>query len=335
VVRKTGIFFRAVPDDGRVDVQITPTNGLNLGFPNCFIPSPRLEKMISEATNPFWFPVHPKAQVQLPANGWVVNFCADADEYSRAMTFLKGILDKTGMPTFNHPDGIMNSRRDNISGLLQGIDGLTAPKCVRFSPKEPTDFQKTFDDNGFDYPVLVRPTASQTGTHLVKVQSADDWHKVHSIPWGGQTLYMTQFVDFKNADGENIKLRVVCVGDRIFIRHILFADDWLVHARVRTGVIVDRELALHSKLLKDQKFLSIVNEIKKRVGLDFFGVDLGWISDDHFVLFEANAAMSILSTGNMPTYRREEYLQINKNIEEAVVATLRAVQFKAGKRTVG
>ena len=331
MAKKSGIFFRALPDDGRVDAHVNPSNGINLGFPNCFIPTPRLEKMIAASAETLWFPMHPKTRVQLPRTGWLINFCADADEYSKAMRFLKQIVDKTGMPVFNHPDGVSNSRRDAIPDLLEGIETLVAPKCIRFSPALPADFEKTFAQSGFEYPVLVRPTASQSGTHLVRVESAADWDKVHSIPWGGQELFMTQFVDFANADGEHLKIRAVCAGDRIFVRHILIADDWLVHAMDRPDAIVDREFELLAALTKNDAFTSTVKEIKKRVGLDFFGVDLGWAADDKFVLFEANAAMSILSTAHMPTYRRPEYMKIIKDIEEGVVAALRSVQFRAGK----
>jgi glutathione synthase/RimK-type ligase-like ATP-grasp enzyme len=295
--------------------------------------APRLEKLIAGATDLPRFPVHPKARIDVPTNAWLINFCVDADEYSRAMTFLKEFLTKTCMPAFNHPDGIINSRRDNVSTLLQGIHGLTAPKCVRFHATDPAVFEKVFRANEFTYPVLIRPTASQSGSNLVRVASEDEWDKVHTIPWGGAHLYITQFVDFKNVAGENLKLRVVCAGDKIYVRHVLIGQDWLIHAMDRTDEIVDREFLFRQELLENPLFLAMVKEIKARVGLDFFGIDLGWMGKDQFVLFEANAAMSILSTAHMPIYRRAENLQVLKNIEEGVVSAIRAVQFRASKAT--
>ena len=275
-----------------------------------------------------WFPVKKGAHIKLPQQTWLVNFCADADEYAKAMEFLRHIAKMTGAPVFNHPDGILNSRRDKVSEVLQGVPGLVAPKCIRFSPKLPEDFQQAFDENQMVYPVLVRPTASQSGTHLVKIDGPDDWVKVHTIPWGGATIHMTQFVDFANDAGEYIKLRAVCAGDQVFIRHTLISDDWLVHAMDRTEAIVDREFEMHQRLRENPVFIKLVKDAKTKIGLDYFGLDLGWRSDDEFVLFEANAAMSILSTAHMPTYRRPEYMKILKDIEEGVVRAIRAVQFR-------
>ncbi|SFS19489.1 hypothetical protein [Yoonia litorea] len=331
MAKKTGIFYRAVPDSGQASVMVNAQNKLNLGFPNCFIPTPRIEKLIGETAETLWFPIKDGTKVSLPKQPWFINFCADADEYSRAMTYLKHILSKTGAPVFNHPDAVMNSRRDKVAALLQDIPNLTTPRCVRFTPKMPDDFVRTFEESGLSYPVLVRPIATQSGVHLVRIDNSADWDKVHSIPWGGHTLHMTQFVDFATPEGEYLKIRAVCAGDRIFIRHVLISDNWLVHAMDRTDAIVDREFALHEELQKSETFKSVVSEIRTRIGLDFFGIDLGWSEADQFVLFEANAAMSILSNAHMPTYRRADYLKILKEIEEGVVRTIRKVQFRAAR----
>ena len=329
---KSGIFFRAVPDSGKANVRVNAKNQITLGFPNCFILTPRLEQLLNQATHSLWFPVKEPEKLQMPRNGWIVNFCADPDEYARAMDFLQKLADDNKLPVFNHPQGILNSRRDKAAALLEGVDGLTVPQCVRFSPKRPEDFQQVFADNGFTYPVLVRPAASQSGTELLRIEDDSGWDAIHGIPWGGRTMHMTQFVDFANADGEYLKVRAVCVGEQVYIRHILIADDWLVHAMDRTNAIVDREFDLHRQLTANPTFQAVVKEARKRIGLDFFGIDLGWRGDDDFVLFEANAAMSILSRAHMPEYRRPEYLKILKDIEEGVIRAIRAVQFRAAKK---
>lgn len=331
MARKTGFFFRALPDSGKVDARIGPDGQIRLGFPNCFIPSPRIEKLLSAATTPLFHPLPRGAKLTLPPGAWMVNFCADGDEYAGAMAYLGGLLRDTGMPCFNPPEGVMNSRRDRVAALAEGTPHLTVPRCVRFAPKLPADFEATFADHGFAYPVLVRPAASQSGTHLVKIDSAADWDKVHTIPWGGRTLFMTQFVDFAGEDGSYLKIRAVCAGDRIVIRHTLFGSDWIVHAMDRTPEVTDREFDTHAALYANPAFTAVVREVKARLGLDFFGIDMGMIAPDRFVLFEANAAMSILSRAHMPEYRRADYERILTNVEEAVIAALRAVEARARK----
>ncbi len=331
MAKKPGVYFRALPDSGKVGGRVKPNNAINLVFPNCFLPTPRIEQAISASTQTVWYPVPKGADVKIPKRAWFVNFCADPDEYASAMAYLKRLAKASGGPVFNHPDGVMNSRRDRVSEILQGIEGLIAPKCVRFSPQHPADFQAAFAENDMQYPVLIRPTASQSGNHLVRVDGPDEWDKVFAIPWGGATIHMTQFVDFANDTGEYIKVRAVCAGNEIHIRHVLIADQWLVHAMDRTDAIVDREFLLHQQLRENETFNRVVAEAKSRIGLDYFGIDLGWRADDAFVLFEANAAMSILSKAHMPTYRRPEYEKILDDIEDAVLRAIRSTQFRMGR----
>lgn len=328
--RKSGILFRAVPDTGKVDARLSAGGGLEIGFPNCFIPTPRIEKLLQETTDTLWYSHGAAPQPRTDARSFVVNFCADHDEYRGAMEMLAGLARSRGLPVFNAPEAVLNSRRDRVSELAQGIAGLTAPRCVRFRAAAPEDFARVFAAEGFDFPVLVRPARSQTGHHLVKIDGPDDWQKIHAIPWGGADLYMTQFVDFRSAEGGYVKIRAVIAGDRMVIRHTLFADDWAIHAMDRTPEIVDREFELHKALYANETFTDVVSELRRRVGLDFFGIDMGMIDPGHFVLFEANAAMSILSTQHMPTHRRPEYMRILKSIEEGLLVGLRRVEARAG-----
>jgi hypothetical protein len=61
----------------------------------------------------------------------------------------------------------------------------------------------------------------------------------------------------------------------------------------------------------------IMGEIQSRLPLDFFGVDLGVRDDSTFVFFEANAAMTILSTSAQHD-ARAPVQKIITNLEHAV-----------------
>lgn len=331
MVKKSGMFFRAVPDNGLVNVSIKTNGQIAPAFPNCCVPTPRLTKLIEEATETRWYPLARKQKLPVPSLPWVVNLCADPDEYAQAMKYLSKFAHNNQLVVFNHPDAVNRSRRNVVSQILDDVPNLTVPKCVRFYADNPEIFRRTFNEEGFTYPVLVRPAASQSGRNLVRVDNESDWVRVHEIPWGGQHIYMTQFVDFKNADDEFIKIRAVCLNDEVYIRHNLFSKDWQIHAMDRDDAIVDREFEAMNDLKQNEIFQDVLRTIKSRIGLDFFGVDLGYIAADSFVLFEANAAMSILSKQHMPTYRRPEFLKIFKDIEEAAVRALRGSQAMASK----
>ena len=136
---------------------------------------------------------------------------------------------------------------------------------------------------------------------------------------------MTQFVDFRDSNGRFTKARMVIAGNKISLRHILSSDDWLIHAGNRDQASADHELERLGTVTSWDRMMQVGRDIHARIGLDFFGVDLGIQSDDSFVLFEANAAMSILSTNHTPEYRQQDYLDHIASIERDVVAALQAI----------
>ena len=240
-----------------------------------------------------WFP--PGAGAALNRSAWIVNMCADADEYSNALGWLAGLDAARTVPIFNHPKSILETRRDTIADRLGGIEGLIVPKCLRFTPEMPPDFQTAFREGGFHYPVLLRPTSSQTGQNLLKIDSADDWDQIYKIPWPGQTMFMTQFVDFAEAQGSYIKIRIAMVGRTHMVRHIKFDAGWKVHNTEDAASYVQRELELIEHLEGSATLHRIVQEVQRRIPLDFWGLDLGYAGDGKdLVFFEGNAAMSMV-----------------------------------------
>lgn len=304
--KKIDAIFRGIPDSGMVFLTPTKEGGVLPSFPNySVIPLDIYESLISQRAN-FWFPSRVNLPVQLVNT--FINMCADADEYEKSMDWLNSVATAQKIPVFNHPRQIMNTRRDKISALLQGVPFLSVPNCVRFTPHLPQAFRETFDENNFQYPLLIRPAMSQTGKHLIKIENQDDWDKIYSIPWPGQTMYMTQFVDFKDETGLYTKLRVAIVGDTYSVRHVKFDTSWNVHNTENASQMLEREMAIIDTVESSGSFHQMMAEILQRIHLDFWGLDIGYNSArDELLFFEGNAAMSMLFSqpaGSRP-YRTE------------------------------
>lgn len=300
-----GIILRAVPEVNTLIAKLQPDGAPNIGLPNMFPLFPVMEKEIRRHARVLWLPNVKRSQLE--GAKWIINLCADADEYENTMRTAEDLLDSIDVPVFNHPRYIPLTRRDVAWKILDGIEGLIAPQCQRFMATHPDDFKKVFQENGFDYPVIVRPYALQTGRYQTLIKSEDDWNKIDQIPWGGTYMYMTQWVDFSNKNGDWVKSRIVVTPEEIGVRHTLIGSDWQVHAEQRQGSRVDRELARTQTPSRWAHFRRIGEEARKRIPLDTFGIDVGWKSEGETVLFEANAAMSILSQGNTPIYRRLDF----------------------------
>ncbi|MDP4823511.1 MAG: hypothetical protein NWR47_06135 [Aestuariivirgaceae bacterium] len=293
---RKGAFFRALPDDGYIRMQPDGSGGLIPIWPNCMVFPEDLSLALAKRVNMVWFP--PGHGVALNAAPWIINSSGDADEYEVALTWLSRLHAARRVPILNHPDAVLASRRDRISQTLQDIPGLTVPKCVRFKPLSPEDFVAAFEDGQFRYPVLVRPVGSQTGRSLVKINGPESWGEIHTIPWGGSHVFMTQYVDFAGADGAYTKMRIACVGKDHVLRHVKFSDGWLVHNTSTSGTKVSEEMRILDEVAASEPLAQVIEAIKSRVRLDFWGIDVGYQGPGKpLVFFEANAAMSIVRRG--------------------------------------
>lgn len=326
MVVRTGVLFQALPDTGLVSARVGDNGVIEPILPNRMVVFPKLSRALGQHGYGLWWPA--KSLLKFPPEvTWLLNFIADPDEYSRGLRYLSQQLEHTNATVFNHPDAVLRSRRDMAPELLKDIPNLYVPNCVRFLADHPDAFLNTFKENGFEYPVMVRPQASQTGQHLVRIEGPDDWDKVHTVPWGGRHMFMTQFVDTSDKDGIYTKMRVVWAGGRVSLRHVLFSEEWLVHASKRTGERVKKELAMFKSVSKWTEVHDMANAVQKALGLDYFGIDVGLKPDGSFVLFEANAAMSIMSYANTPDVRKDDYL---KNINRIGLDAQRAMEDKLG-----
>jgi len=315
-----GLIFRAIPDSGMGRLQPQPEGPPKVSYPNCIVLPQRIGQMLRATGRAVW---HPMSRTEPFDNiAWIVNICADPDEYASAMATLEAAVEDVPVPVFNHPEGIRRSRRDRVSELLQGIDGLIAPKCTRFRPQRPEDFRAHFEAEGFDYPVLVRPERSQTGQGLVRVEDAGDWDKIHRIAWAGKSIFMTQFVETAKIDGQYMRIRYAFVNHAYFGRSVYYSGGWNVHAYDRTEESIRDELAMLREVSARPLVAEVLPQIVERIRLNFFGIDLGLAEDGRLVLFEANAAMSILQDRQTPVELRPLMRPVFEPIEAALTKLL-------------
>jgi hypothetical protein len=103
------------------------------------------------------------------------------------------------------------------------------------------------------------------------------------------------------------------IGQHLVLRHMLVSDHWNVHAKDR-----GRFMAEHPDAVAEERALleggdpfppairTVLEAIRDRMPLDFFGMDFGITRDGAVVLFEANATMSFFPFASDPQF---EYLK--------------------------
>lgn len=291
------LFLKGIPDNHLVKTHVTePYSHQQFTLPGTAAFLTELHDNFS-ADPSFCCPpaLPPNPSFKLPRLP-LVNYMAEGDRYRGALKVAEWIVNKTGLPCFNHPAAVAATTRDGVSRTLQGIPGLIVPTTVRFKPAKPQDFPETAEKAGLKYPVMVRLTGTQTGSTLIRIDNAREWGKIFAIPWGGCEVYLTQFHECADSEGHYRKTRIAVIGNEIIACHQVRATQWLTQVRVSLregdddeGVFLER---FDTETLP--KLEPAIRSISNRLQLDYFGMDLCLQPDESMVLFEATGSMSLL-----------------------------------------
>ena len=223
----------------------------------------------------------------------IVNYLADADMYDVALRKADRIVQQMQRPAFNAPASVLGTRRDLASQSLADVQGVHMPRTIR-APAN-TDLIAAVETAGLTYPLLVRPTGTHGGVGMVKVDRAEDLATAQ-IRFGEKEAYVTEFVDFADADGLYRKHRLVVVGEEVFMRHVIIGETWLLHAERRAQDTGAEELTALAGFEESPPpaIRTAMLGIARTLGLDYFGVDCSIRPDGQVLVFEANACMNIL-----------------------------------------
>lgn len=238
----------------------------------------------------------------------VVNLITEAEGNARVLELLSKQLRNCSAKVVNHPDAVLQSTRDRIARRLQGIPGLRVPITIRLPAHRIKTSHQLLSKAGFDFPIILRQAGTHGGEIVGRFNTVED--TVAALKGGADHLAM-EFVDFRSPDGLYRKYRVFFFGEERVLRHQIVSDDWNVHARDRT-----RFMAARPDLIAEERALferhsepfsadvsQTLDEVRKRMLLDFFGMDFGITPGGKVVLFEANAAMAFFPFSKEPEFR--------------------------------
>ena len=236
--------------------------------------------------------------------GALLNHIGDADICSEALELARHVVNKSARACFNHPEAIAGTTRDRAARVLTGIPGLDVPKTIRTAALTPAELRAQVKREGLEYPLLVRVVGHHGGTNMVRVDTSNDVDEMDRLDRSARSaLYVTEFRDFAGSDGLYRKFRIVVVGEQVLMRHMITAENWLVHAsqhlEARTRKTANTrkdEDAMFAAFDEGEgkRLLPLFQEIGRRLDLDYVGIDCAITETGDVVLFEANACMTIL-----------------------------------------
>jgi tetratricopeptide (TPR) repeat protein len=226
----------------------------------------------------------------------VFNAIGDADLAEPSQAAVRRFLADCPKAVLNDPAKVARTRRDHIPDLLAGIPDLVVPRTVRLDAAEIAagGLAVAAARRGFTGPTLVRPIGSHGGKGLTL---AADLEAMAALPpWSGD-VYLTEYVDYRSADGLFRKQRVLFVDRRPHAYHQAISTGWMVHHQTAgMGDHADWR-AEEARFLEDSegaigaRAMAAVAAIGRTLDLDYAGVDFAVMPDGRALVFEANATM--------------------------------------------
>lgn len=229
----------------------------------------------------------------------IFNQISDPDISYEALGRCVELVNSIRVPVINHPARVMRTMRQQVAETLQGIEGLRVPRTIRCNPLSPEDVYRMASAAEIELPFIVRVAGRHGGEQMLRIDTDDAYPNLHAFPFDGRAFYILEYLDFADKDGAYHKYRIAVAGDQPIVRHALVSPDWNVHAGTRHSAYALTFEHEHERIARiEHKFLpelgGMISTIRKRLGLDYFGIDCSISENGEMTLFEANAAMNLL-----------------------------------------
>jgi glutathione synthase/RimK-type ligase-like ATP-grasp enzyme len=169
------------------------------------------------------------------------------------------------------------------------------------------------EEQGITYPYIFRSAGDHGGKGMELINNEDELYKLESFAFDGRDFYVIEFVDFRSEDGYYRKARIMVIDGEAYVRHMIIADSWKVHAESRSILMND-----HAALRQEEESFvtnppayikTLCKQMHKVLKLDFFGMDCNIGADGSLLVFELNTCMNTsFSAKSKEAYETYKYL---------------------------
>ena len=202
-------------------------------------------------------------------------------------------------PILNDPERILPMSRTWLPQRLAGLPGLFSAPARVVSREELAAIYLTSLLPGSLFPFLLRPIGSHAGHGLTRVEAPQDVHRFLGET-EGERFTLTQFIDYRGANGWYCKYRIAFVAGRPFVCHMAASEEWMVHY-LNAGMdqSAAKRDAEQAAMLGSDGFLTrhapALATLAEVMGLDYFSIDCAEAKDGRLLVFEADTAAIIHS----------------------------------------
>lgn len=250
-----------------------------------------------------------------PAPAHDVAFLAAGESVANSaiLSRLTPTLDAWDRPVVNaSPLTIAGLTRDGVSSKFADALRLVCPATARARREDllgivatPGAIQDLLP--GCGYPLVLRPIGTHAGRDFGRVESADGLAAYLQVQTGDE-FYLSPFIDYRSADGQFRKQRIVFIDGRPFPSHLAVSDHWMVHYLSADMETRPERRAEEEAWMQDFETVFAVRhaaafgELTQRLGLDYFGIDCAEMPDGRLLVFEIDVAMIVHDLDSAETF---------------------------------
>ena len=247
---------------------------------------------VGTTTRVVWIIEYGDTTAPLPDYDLVFNAIGDPDVLGPVEDKLHDFVGRCQHPLFNPPTAVSGTRRDLLPKLLADED-VAVPPTRRIPRDHVLEILQQLDETAF--PILLRPTSSHGGDHLLKVDGKPA--EQHLVLWNTDFYYITGYQDYRSADGYYRKYRFIFIDRKPYPYHLAIGNDWMVHYET-AGMLQDawkrrEEMAFLANPVEaiGERAFAALERIGRALNLDYGGIDFTVLADGRVLVFEANATM--------------------------------------------
>ncbi|KGT80067.1 hypothetical protein MA20_08340 [Bradyrhizobium japonicum] len=234
----------------------------------------------------------------LPDHDVAIVVASDSEECREPLALIEKAALRWPRPLLNRPDLIGNLDRDKLYRLLAGIPGLEIPSTIHTTRAQLMDLAQgriACEDIAGElrFPMIARPRGTHAGVGLAKLDDAPAL-AAYLAEREEKDFFVARFVDYASPDGLYRKYRLAMVDGKPYACHMAIADRWDIWYLNAYMAFSEEKRAEEAVFMLDfdhafaARHKTALDEMSRRVGLDYFIVDCAENQDRELLVFEAD-----------------------------------------------
>jgi glutathione synthase/RimK-type ligase-like ATP-grasp enzyme len=247
---------------------------------------------------------HTPLPAQLPPHDVVFVAAGHFERHTPLFARMAPLLAQACGPVLNQPRAEFGFERDALNALLRDIPGVVVPRTYAVSR---TELEWMALHEGESFPLIVRPLRSQAGKGLARLDCTRDIDN-YLAAQDEAVFYLAPYIDYRSADGLYRKCRLVLMAGKAYVCHYAISKNWVVHYQSAGMEQAAERREEEARFMADfdegfgLRHAAALEEIGRRIGLDYVVIDCGETPSGQLLFFEADNVSFVHAVDSVDMY---------------------------------